>query len=107
MGSTVYQSGEPIREGAHVFVHSRKDGKEGFAYLVINNSLTEETVVELPKEALRYTLTGEKHMRSTVMCLNGTALCLTENGDLPSFVGESQAAGTVTLAPGSCTFFVL
>ncbi len=107
MGSTVYQSGEPIREGAHVFAHSRKDGKEGFAYLIINNSLTEVTTVELPKEALRYTLTGEKHMRSTVMCLNGTALRLTEDGELPSFIGEPQSAGTVTLAPGSCTFFVL
>ena len=29
MGKTVYASGEAIREGAHVYCHSRKDGKDG------------------------------------------------------------------------------
>ena len=29
MGTTVYDTAEPLREGAHVFAHSRKDGKEG------------------------------------------------------------------------------
>ena len=39
MGETVYDCGS-VSEGAHVFAHSRKDGKEGYAYLVINNSTT-------------------------------------------------------------------
>lgn len=34
MGTTVYDTKEEIREGAHVYAHSRKDGKEGVAYLV-------------------------------------------------------------------------
>ena len=38
---------------------SRKDGKDGVVYLVINNSFTETTTVELPKDAVRYTLAGE------------------------------------------------
>ena len=46
-------------------------------------------------------------MRSTVMYLNGKPLTLGENDELPELVGEPVSAGTVELAPGSCTFFVM
>ena len=107
MGQTVYASGEEIREGAHVFAHSRKDGKEGYCYLVINNSTTESTKVELPKEAVQYTLCGNGNLRSPVMYLNGKALTLGENDELPCLCGKEVAAGEVELAPCTCTFFVL
>ncbi|MGN0976723.1 MAG: beta-glucuronidase [Faecousia sp.] len=107
MGTTVYDSGIPIREGAHVFCHSRRDGQEGCVYLVINNSLTEPTTVELPKACLRYTLAGRDGIRSRVMTLNGRDLVLGENDELPDLSGAPQAAGTAELAPGSCSFFVL
>ena len=107
MGTTVYDSAEPIREGAHVFAHSRRDGKEGVTYLVINNSLTDVTTVELPKDAIRYTLAGRDGLRSRVMTLNGRDLVLGENDELPCLCGEAIAAGTVELAPGTCTFFVI
>ena len=106
MGTTVYDSEIPVSEGAHVFCHSRKDGKDGCVYLVINNSLTDTTSVELPGEATRYTLDGNGNMRSTVAYLNGRALTLGENDQLPSLEGE-VVSGTVELAPGSCTFFVV
>lgn len=108
MGTTVYDTNEEIREGAHVFAHSRRDGKDGVVYLVINNSFTEATTVELPKDAVRYTLAGEDgNMRASVMTLNGRPLVLGENNTLPSLEGEAQAAGEVELAPGTCTFFVM
>lgn len=69
MGTTVYESGEPLREGAHVYAHSRRDGKPGVAYLIINNSLTDTTTVELPRDAQRYTLSAPT-LRSPVMYLN-------------------------------------
>ena len=106
MGTTVYASGEAIREGAHVFAHSRADGKEGVAYLVINNSWTETTTVELPKEATIYALTGNGGMRSRTMLLNGNELVLGENDALPELTGV-PATGKVEVAPGSCTFIVL
>jgi hypothetical protein len=106
MGTTVYDSEIPVSEGAHVFCHSRKDGKDGCVYLVINNSLTEATSVELPGEATRYTLDGNGNMRSTVAYLNGRALKLGEEDSLPNLDGE-VVTGTVELAPGSCTFFVM
>ena len=107
MGTTVYDSEVPISEGAHVFCHSRKDGKDGCVWLVINNSLTETTTVQLPKEATIYTLAGKDGIRSKIMTLNGRDLVLGENDALPDLQGKTVAAGAVEVAPGSCTFFVL
>ena len=108
MGTVVYDSEEPIREGAHVYVHSRKDGKEGAVYLIINNSLTEATTVSLPKDAERYTLAGEGgNIRAKVMTLNGNPLVLGEGYALPALEPVKQAAGTVELLPGPCTFLVM
>ena len=107
MGKTVYETGEAIREGAHVYAHSRKDGKEGLVYLVINNSWTETTTVELPKEATVYALTGNGKLRSRTMLLNGRELVLGENDELPCLCGEQVEAGALQVAPGGCTFIVL
>ena len=107
MGNTVYNSGIEIAEGAHVYCHSRKDGKDGCVYLVINNSKTDVTTVELPKAAVQYTLSGKDGLRSTVMALNGRDLVLGENDELPCLCGDEVAAGKVELAPATCTFFVL
>ena len=95
-----------IQEGAHVFCHSRKDGKDGCVYLVINNSLTDTTKVELPKEALRSTLCGNGNVRNTSIYLNGKELTLGENDELPAMEGVA-VSGTIELAPGTCTFFVM
>ena len=106
MGKTVYATGEEIREGAHVYCHSRKDGKDGYVYLIINNS-EESTLVDLPSEAVRYTLTGNGKLRSRTMLLNGRELKLGEGDALPELTGAYESAGTIKLAPGSCTFLVL
>ena len=107
MGKTVYATGEELREGAHVYAHSRKDGKEGVVYLVINNSKTEATSVELPSDASVYTLTGKDGLRSRVMQLNGRDLVLGENDELPCLCGAEVKAGTVELPAASCSFIVL
>ena len=107
MGTTVYASGEQIREGAHVYAHSRRDGKEGIAYLVINNSWTEETTVSIPCDATVYALTGNGKMRSRSMLLNGRELALLDGDRLPSLEGESVSAGEIKVAPGGCTFIVI
>ena len=106
MGQTVYDSGIKISEGAHVYCHSRKDGKEGYCYLVINNSKRSVTTVELPENATCYTLAGLDGMRSGVMTLNGLALKPDENDQLPDLSGES-ISGSLELAPGSCAFITV
>ena len=106
MGKTVYATGEATREGAHVYAHSRKDGKDGIVYLVINNSKTETTTLELPKKACAYVLAGEKGLRSRAMTLNGKVLALGENDELPALDGVA-VEGKLELAPTSCAFIVL
>jgi len=106
MGNTCYATGEEIREGAHVYAHSRKDGQDGCVYLVINNS-SEATTVELPKDATVYALTGNGKVRSRTMLLNGRELVLGENDELPCLCGDPVAAGTLEVAPYGCTFIVL
>lgn len=107
MGSTVYDTGIAAGEGTHVYAHSRKDGLPGLVYLVINNSETETTTVELPCDAQRYTLSGEGKLRSRRMCLNGTPLVPAKNDKLPEMLPVVQPAGMVELAPATCTFFVI
>ena len=106
MGSTVYDSGIKVEEGKHVYCHSRKDGQAGCAYLVINNSWTEKTAVELPGECDAYILTGNGGLRSRTMLLNGKELVLGENDELPAFTPVSMS-GKVELEPGSCAFFLV
>ena len=107
MGDTVYDSGEPIREGAHVYAHSRADGKEGIAYLVINNSKTETTTVSLPRAAEVYALSANGGMRSRTMLLSGRELTLGEGDELPKLIPDKVDAAEVTVAPGCCTFIVI
>lgn len=106
MGTTVYECGNPGVSGAHLYCHSRRDGKEGAAYLLINNSLTDCTEVELPKDAEVYVLDGQT-MRASTMRLNGKELKLDGDGNLPELTPVKQKAGELVLAPGSCTFIVL
>jgi len=106
MGKTCYATGIANEEGAHVYCHSRKDGKEGCVYLIINNSRTETTTVELPGAAQVYALTGKNGIRSRTMCLNGKELVLGENDELPALTGV-EASGKLEIAPGGCTFIVL
>lgn len=104
MGDTCFDAGKR-EEGAHVYCHSRKDGQPGKAYLVINNS-DGETTVSFPGTAQVYALTGKTGLRSRTMCLNGRELVLGEEDALPELTPVA-AEGTVTVAPGGCTFLVL
>lgn len=107
MGTTVFDCKNPDTEGAHIYCHSRRDGKEGFVYLVINNSLTETTAVELPKDAEIYSLSGKPSIRSSVMYLNGEKLGMSNISDIPGIRPVKKAAGRLELAPATCTFIVI
>ncbi len=106
MGEIVYETNEVIQEGAHVYAHSRKDGKAGVAYLIINNSKTDKTIVDIPKDAQVYVLSAET-LRSKEMLLNGKTLVLGENDTLPAIEADIVSAGTLELAPTTCTFIIM
>lgn len=106
MGTTVFDTKEEIREGAHVFAHSRRDGKDGVAYCIINNSKTDETIVELPKSAEVYKLSADA-IRATTMKLNGKELVLGENNELPDMSPVTVEAGELVLEPATMAFVVI
>lgn len=106
VGTTVYDTGEEIREGAHVYAHSRKDGREGYVYILINNSKTEKTPVEIPVAGDRYTLSAVS-LRSREIMLNGKTLELNGEYGLPELAPEQVAAGVLELAPATVTFLVI
>ena len=107
MGTDVYAAGEPIREGAHVYVQSYKPDPTKKCYLIINNSETETTTVEAANDGLIWVLAGKDGAkRATVMTLNGNDLVLGENWELPDLSGAPVAAGKIELAPMTCTFLV-
>ena len=106
MGTTVYDTGIEISEGAHVYAHSRRDGKEGYAYVVINNSKTDATEVELPKDAEVYMLTADD-VRSRDMKINGTVVALDAEGGMPEIKSAAVEKGVLSLPPVSVTYIVL
>ena len=102
MGTTVYEAGAED----HVYCHSRRDGKDGYAYLIVNNDLENAMTVELPGEAEVYALAGRDGMRSSVMTLNGVDLVAGPRGELPDLEGI-KVSGKAEIAPGSCAFIVV
>ncbi len=106
MGTTVYDCDGLQGKEQHIYCHSRRDGKVGCVYLVLNNSLTDALTVELPGPAERYTLSADP-MRSTVMQLNGKNLVLSDSAQLPDLSPETEETGSVTLEPRTCSFLVL
>ena len=108
MGTEVFESGIPIQEGAHIFVHSRKDAKEGKAILIINNSETEDTVLPIEKGALIYRLSGrDGDKRSKEIILNGKVLTLDENNKLPDINGEYLRSSQLVVKPTECVFVLV
>ena len=107
MGNECYKVSEKISDGAHVYAHSRKDGGDGYCYLIINNSLTEEMTLNLPRDARLYILTGESGMRSKVMSLDTRPLVLYDDNSLPILDGRSVSEGEYSLPAGSCSFIVI
>lgn len=106
MGTTVYDVDDSAYENLHFYAQSRRDGKDGTAYVIINNSLTDSATVELPAAAERYTLSAAK-LRSQEMLLNGKAMTYDEENGFPEIVPEMAEAGTIELAPATVTFVLL
>ena len=104
MGSTVYDCRE-LAEGSRIYAHSRKDGKEGTAYLVVNNS-NESLHLNLPKEAELYLLHGQDKFRSRVMTLNGKPLVLSEDDELPELT-PVRVSAAVEVPSAHCAFVIL
>jgi hypothetical protein len=107
MGDTCYRVTEDVSDGAIVYAHSRKDGREGYCYLIINNSLTDEMTVHFDKQVELFPLAGKDGMRSKVMCLDSRPLQYDADGTISILEGRKSPEGRYYLAPGSCMFVVI
>ena len=106
VGTQVYDTNEPIREGVHLYAHSRKDGKEGYVYILVNNSRTEKTILDIPVKSTRYTLSSN-NLRSQEVLLNGKLLALENEYDIPQIKGIVEDKGLLEIEPLTITFLVV
>ena len=106
MGTTVLDSGVPIRAGLHAYAHCLQGTPGGVALLLINTDRQASAALTLPTKAERYTLAATDLLGRQVR-LNGTDLTLGGNDDLPRLAGVPIPAGDLTLPPATITFLAV
>lgn len=106
MGTTVLDSGVPIREGLHVYAQCLPGKPGGVTLLAINNSPTQPSELRVSKGSERYTLAARK-ADDTRVALNGKELALGPGDALPDLDATPVPAGSVSLAPASITFLAV
>jgi Glycosyl hydrolase family 79, N-terminal domain len=106
MGTTVLDSGLPIQAGLHVYAHCQRGMPGGVGLLVINTDRSAARGLKLAVASERYTLDAANLDDGTVR-LNGHALELRANDDLPEITGVRTPAGTLTFTPATIAFLVI
>ena len=106
MGTKVLDTGFDNRAGMHVYAHCLREVPGGVAMLVLNTDREKASSLTLPVEATRYTLASEE-LTSKVVALNGSALQLGVNDQIPEFKGQTVEAGALTFEPASITFLAI
>lgn len=105
MGTTVLDAG-PSHSGLHRYAHCLRGQPGGVALLLINNSRTAQSSVAVPTASERYTLSANV-VESEQILLNGTALRLGADDELPDLSGTPTPGGRVTLPPATITFLAV
>lgn len=105
MGTTVLDSGVPVRAGLHAYAHCLRGTPGGVALLVINTDRAAPLTLHLPGRSERYTLSGS--LEGKLVQLNGKDLALGPNDELPALAGASAGAGEISFAPATITFLAL
>ena len=106
MGTIVLDAGVPIEAGLHVYAHCQRGTPDGVGLLVINTDRDAARALKLASASARYTLDAANLNDGTVR-LNGHALELGANDELPKITGVPTPAGTLTFAPATITFLAV
>ena len=104
MGTTVLDAGSAKAAKVHIYAHCMKGHAGGVTVLALNLDREAAQEIEIAGKSTRYTLTAPELMSRSVE-LNGKALALAVNGDVPTLVGIPFAGGKVPLPPASISFF--
>jgi hypothetical protein len=106
MGTTVLDSGVPIREGQHVYAQCTRDKPGAVTLLIINNSREVTTALSITGAGQRYTLSADKPDSKDVK-LNGNVLALGPHDALPALTPVATKSGVQHFAPATITFLVV
>ncbi|MGB8398275.1 hypothetical protein [Bradyrhizobium sp.] len=106
MGTTVLDSGVPVRAGFHVYAHCQRGAPGGTSILVINADRNMPQSLVLAGASERFTLDAVDLQDGTVR-LNGVPLEREPKDDFPRLAGIPTAAGALTFAPTTITFLAI
>ena len=104
MGTTVLDAGK--RNGVHLYAHCRRAVHGAVTLLAINTDRTAVATLRLPVASERYTLSADDLQGGEVK-LNGTALELGPNDNLPRLAAVRSPPGVVELKPATITFLTI
>jgi hypothetical protein len=104
MGTIVLDAG--VHDGMHLYAHCRRGVRGAVTLLAINTDRTNAATLRLPVSSERYTLTADD-LQSTGVKLNGAALELGLNDDLPRFAAVTSPPGSVEIAPTTITLLTV
>ncbi len=105
MGTTVLDSGVPVRAALHIYAHCLRGTAGGVALLAINTDKVASQTLSLRAAGQRYTLSGS--LEGKRVQLNGHELELDARDGLPPLAGVRTRPGDITLAPATITFLGL
>ena len=104
MGTAVLDAG--MHHAVHLYAQCRRAVPGAVTLLAINTDRTTAALLRLPTASERYTLSAD-HLQSAGVKLNGTALDLGLNDELPPLAAVTSPAGSVEIAPATITFLVV
>jgi Glycosyl hydrolase family 79, N-terminal domain len=101
MGTIVLDAG--AHNGVHLYAHCRRGVRGAVTLLAINTDRTTAVTLRLPVTGERYTLSAHD-LQSASVKLNGTALELGPNDELPQFAAVTSPSGSIEIGPATITF---
>src|SRR5438094_7804506 len=104
MGTIVLDAG--AHKGMHLYAHCRRGGRGAVTLLAINTDRTNAATLRLPVTSERYTLSAND-LQSASVKLNGTALELGPNDELPRLVAMTSPSGSIEIGPATITFLTV
>lgn len=105
MGRVVLDAG-PAAGGLHLYAQCLRGSSGGVALLAINTSRTQLAALRLPTRAEAYRLSSPD-LQSTTVRINGQALRVSGNADLPAIRPRRISARGVDLPPVTISFIAL
>ena len=104
MGTIVLDAG--VHQGMHLYAHCRRGVRGAVTLLAINTDRTTSAILRLPMSSERYTLSADR-LQSAGVKLNGTALELGPNDELPQLAAVTSPPGSIEIGPATITFLTV